>query len=194
MALDKQNNDKTQQADEALMLTYAQGDISAFDLLYQRHKLALYRFYLRQPLAQAIAEELCHDTWLKVINSRASYQVTALFRTYLFTIARRVYIDYQQKKSTQNEQERLDKVNDSHLFVGDDKPEKALRQGVLLKVLKSQIAALPEKQREIFLLKQESGFSLEQVADITGQGKEQVKSSWRYALQKLRKGLSSYVN
>jgi len=42
-------------------------------------------------------------------------------------------------------------------------------------------------------LKQESGFSIEQIAQITAQHQEKVKSSWRYALKRLRKGLQHYV-
>jgi len=53
---------------------------------------------------------------------------------------------------------------------------------------------LPYQQREVFLLKQEAGFSIDDIAKITFQNKEKVKSCWRYALQKMRKGLSFYGN
>ena len=59
--------------------------------------------------------------------------------------------------------------------------------------LSLNIASLPLDQREVFLLKQESGFSIEQIAQITAQHQEKVKSSWRYALKRLRKGLQHYV-
>ena len=90
-------------SDEALMLAYAKGQASAFDSLYQRHKQVIYLFFVKQGLPIAIAEELCHDTWLKLINAREKYQPQALFKTYLFTIARNTLIDHYKKKSTQNE-------------------------------------------------------------------------------------------
>ena len=48
---------------------------------------------------------------------------------------------------------------------------------------------LPDDQREAFLLKEESGLSLEEIATVTGVGRETVKSRLRYALTKLRQCL-----
>ena len=182
-----------QESDETLMIAYAKGDASAFDQLYGRHKVIIYRFFLRQNLPVAVAEELCHDTWLKIINSRDNYQASALFTTYLFTIARRLMIDFQQKKSTQCEQS-FDSAQDEILSdeLVSDTPE-TTTQAKLSVALKRNITLLPFDQREVFLLKQESGFSIQEISVITQQDKEKVKSSWRYALQKLRKGLENYV-
>lgn len=172
------------------MLAYAKGDAAAFDQLYAKYKQPVYRFFMRQNLANAIAEELCHDTWLKLINHRESYQTTALFSTFLFTIARRIAIDHAQKKrvnlqSAQIESAANDQCNHHQQANSRDNHTLAL-------ALKKQIAALPFAQREVFLLKQEAGLSLEDIAKITSQNREKVKSCWRYALQKLRKGLSFY--
>jgi RNA polymerase sigma-70 factor (ECF subfamily) len=179
--------------DEALMLAYAKGKASAFDSLYQRHKQVIYRFFVKQGLSTAIAEELCHDTWLKLINAREKYQPQALFKTYLFTIARNTLIDHYKKKSTKNEGSYEENNTDlaakmTTVSLAEQQHKKQLQLALSL-----NIAALPIDQREVFLLKQESGFSLEQIAQITAQHQEKVKSSWRYALQRLRKGLQDYV-
>lgn len=202
---EKAHENISQQCDQTLMLAYAKGDASAFDLLYGKHKVAVFRFFIRQNLTTAVAEELCHDTWLKLINNRLNYQVNALFTTYLFTIARRIAIDHTQKKSVlfekqinqenannENKQENAETLN-----IIETKQHSQLDNSsnqALASALKEQIAALPYLQREVFLLKQESGFSIDEIAKITSQNKEKVKSCWRYALQKLRKGLSFYDN
>ena len=170
--------------------------------------MAVYRFFIRQNLTAAVAEELCHDTWLKLIDNRASYQATALFTTYLFTIARRIAIDHAQKKSVlfekqhiENSLENLNGLNNQVSNKTQQIPEinhssqlDATANQTLAAALKQQIAALPYEQREVFLLKQEAGFSIDDIAKITFQNKEKVKSCWRYALQKMRKGLSVYDN
>jgi RNA polymerase sigma-70 factor (ECF subfamily) len=180
-------------ADEALMLAYAKGQASAFDSLYQRHKQVVYRFFVKQGLPIAIAEELCHDTWLKLINVREKYQPQALFKTYLFTIARNTLIDHYKRKSTQNEVNCDEENHDVAAILATDQPCEQQQAQRLQVALSLNIAALPITQREVFLLKQESGFSIEQIAQITAQHQEKVKSSWRYALQRLRKGLQHYV-
>ena len=191
--------------DEALMLAYGKGKASAFDALYQRHKQVVFRFFVKQGLSLAIAEELCHDTWLKLINAREKYQPQALFSTYLFTIARNTLLDHYKKKSTQNEDNYTDKYNGNGEREGQENHEELAikiatvplyeqqQKEQLTLALSLNIAALPLEQREVFLLKQESGFSLEQIAQITAQHQEKVKSSWRYALKRLRKGLQHYV-
>ena len=178
------------------MLSYATGNASAFDLLYHRHKLVVFRFFVRQNLTHTVAEELAHDTWLKIINARQSYVVTAKFTTYLFTIARRLAIDYQQKKSQICEVTTADDEvysQESMQSNADDEQAEPDKQALSI-ALKQQISLLPFEQREVFLLKQEAGFSIDDIANITQQNKEKVKSRWRYALKKMRKGLSFYVN
>ena len=51
------------------------------------------------------------------------------------------------------------------------------------------IAALPEAQREAFLLQQEGGMSVEEIAQATGVTRETAKSRLRYAMVKLRQGM-----
>lgn len=51
------------------------------------------------------------------------------------------------------------------------------------------LAELPEAQREVFLLREEAGLSLDEIAQTTGTGRETVKSRLRYALARLRRGL-----
>lgn len=174
------------------MLRYAKGDVTAFDLLYNKHKAAVYRFFVRQPLTREVAEELCHDVWLKIINQRDNYQDTALFTTYLFTIARRIAMDHTQNKRVRFDKQCVEK--DIENVIGEDNDSISNGNATLAIALKKQIAALPYDQREVFLLKQEAGFTLDDIATITSQNKEKVKSCWRYALQKIRKGLRVYEN
>ena len=49
---------------------------------------------------------------------------------------------------------------------------------------------LPEEQREVLVLRLERELSLEEIAEITGVGRETVKSRLRYAMDKLRARLA----
>jgi len=51
------------------------------------------------------------------------------------------------------------------------------------------LAELPAAQRDAFLLQQEAGLSLAEIAELTGAGDETVKSRLRYATAKLREAL-----
>ncbi|WP_304466222.1 sigma factor, partial [Acidovorax sp. HMWF018] len=68
-------------ADEALMLRYAGGDMAAFDRLYARHELAVWRFVFRSVKVQAVADDLLQDVWFAVARNTTRYEVKAKFRT-----------------------------------------------------------------------------------------------------------------
>lgn len=56
----------TDDSDETLMQRYAAGDMGAFDVLYGRHELAVWRFVFRSVKVQAVADDLLQDVWFAV--------------------------------------------------------------------------------------------------------------------------------
>jgi RNA polymerase sigma-70 factor (ECF subfamily) len=179
--------------DEELMNHYRDGDARAFEVLYTRHKGPLYRYLLRQCGATALAEELFQDVWMKLIGARARYEARAKFTTYLYHLAHNRLIDHYRRAkagvpiSYDDDQDDplIEQVADSELL----EPDNELDRRRLGQRLLEQIAALPEAQREAFLLREESGLSLEEIAAVTGVNIETAKSRLRYALTKLRQGL-----
>jgi RNA polymerase sigma-70 factor (ECF subfamily) len=161
------------------MLAYQAGDATAFDRLYTRHRGALFRFLLRGCSNRAQAEEMFQDVWMNVIKARSGYQVSAKFTTWLYRIAHNRLIDGYRQQRPQEE-------------LSEDLPDE--RAGPELSAVRHEqgarlmrcIAALPLEQRTAFLLQEERGLTLEQIAEVTGVGRETVKSRLRYALHKLR--------
>lgn len=182
-------------SDEELMLGYRDGDAAAFDVLYARHKGGLYRYLLRQCRNAAAAEELFQDVWMNLIRARAGYTVQARFTTYLYHLAHNRLIDHYRKSSQvaissfeDAEGEALEELADDRALPPDaayNSRQQALR---LLELL----AELPESQREAFLLQQEGGMSIEEIAQSTGVTRETAKSRLRYAMSKLRRGMREW--
>ena len=86
--------DEPDKPDEELMLRYAGGDLGAFDVLYARHELSVWRFVYRSVKVQAVADDLLQDVWFAVARNARSYQVKAKFRTWLFTLAHHRLVDH----------------------------------------------------------------------------------------------------
>ena len=174
-------------SDESLMLNYTQGDADAFEVLYQRHKGPLYRFVLRQCGPQFV-DDLFQDIWIKVIKSRMSYRVKATFRTWLYHIARNRIIDHYRRQNIRpvdNNQDSLASISDSSHIQPENQLEKNDRHERLIQA----ITALPDEQKEAFLLREEAGLTVEEIALTTGVSYETTKSRLRYANQKLRQYL-----
>ena len=181
-------------SDEELMLGYRDGDAAAFDLLYTRHKGGVYRYLYRQCRDAAAAEELFQDVWMNLIRARAGYTVQAKFTTYLYRLAHNRLIDHYRKHSQaavssfEDMDETVEDLVDDHALPPDaahDSREQAQR---LLQLL----SELPEAQREAFLLQQEGGMSVEEIASATGVSRETAKSRLRYAMSKLREGMREW--
>jgi len=179
-------------SDEELMLCYRDGDAGAFDALYARHRGGVYRYLLRLCREAPVAEELFQDVWMSLVRVRAGYTVQAKFTTYLYRLAHNRFIDHYRKSRPvatisldEESGEAPAEPADESQRPADDALD-AKRQAERLMTL---IAALPEAQREAFLLQQEGGLSVEEIAQATGASRETAKSRLRYALAKLRQGM-----
>jgi len=171
-------------SDAKLMLAYARGDASAFEKLYLKHKDALFRFFLRQCGNQALAEELYQDVWVRVIDARSRYEAKARFTTWLYRIAHNILTDY-YRKPVEEDLPETGTVPSSSI----DNPEAIVSGQEKLARYRTMIQTLPDEQREVFLLKEEAGLSLQEIAEITGENFETLKSRLRYAVGKLKQAL-----
>lgn len=175
-------------SDEQLMLQYRDGDVSAFETLYQRYRMPMFRYLQNQCGNAAMAEELFQDVWLNLVRARERYEVTALFKTLIYRMAHNRLIDHYRKQKhglprSYNEHEDLLNILESSNQVT---PQQQLNAQQQLTTLMQAIEQLPEAQREAFLLKEETGLSVEQIAEITGVNPETAKSRVRYAMNKLK--------
>jgi RNA polymerase sigma factor (sigma-70 family) len=183
--------------DEQLMTAYRDGDAGAFDSLYRRHKGGVYRYMLRHCRDRAIADELFQDVWMNLIRARESYVVQAKFTTYIYKLAHNRLIDHYRKNghvsmvSFDEESEDAPVVAEA-VAAPRDEPEKHLDIKQQAAQLLELLGALPQPQREAFVLQYESGMSVEEIADATGVTRETAKSRLRYAMSKIRQGMATW--
>jgi len=169
-------------ADEDLMLAYRDGNAAAFESLYTRHRGRLYRFVLRGVKVRAVAEELYQEIWMKVIEARERWTPQAKFTTWLYTIAHHQLIDHWRRKGlTLVSLDESEGVPDGSQ---DPAAQAQAREGLAL--FSAALAALPPAQREAFLLHEEAGLSVAEIAEATGTNAEAAKSRLRYAMAKLK--------
>ena len=169
--------------DSALMLRYKDGDVAAFETLYGRHKDALYRYLLRLCRHPENADDIFQEVWGKIIKAADRYRPTAKFTTYLYRVAHNCFIDYLRR-------------NKRHAHVGDfdpdcqpnpgDLPEMSTERSLARERLQVALLDLPYEQRDVFLLHEEAGLNLDEIAAVTGSNRETSKSRLRYAMNKLR--------
>ncbi len=177
--------------DSALMLRYKDGDVAAFEILYRRHNDSLYRYLLRCCLDRDAAEDVFQEVWGKIIKSRGNYRRTAKFTTFLYRVAHNCFIDHIRRNKR-----HLGKADtDPDQFANPcDEPDLAAEKDLARERLEIALLALPDEQRDVFLLHEEVGLTLDSIAHVTGVNRETAKSRLRYALNKLKAALAEPVD
>jgi RNA polymerase sigma-70 factor (ECF subfamily) len=177
--------------DGELMLRYASGDMRAFEALYGRHRGALYRYLARHTRHTETANDLFQEVWSRVISSRDRYEPRAKFRTFLYRIAHNCFIDYCRRSAVRNESAGTGEDWEGSIPAPEqDRPDTRAEQAQMTARYRAAVAALPAEQRDVFLLYEESGFTLEEIAAVSSVGMETAKSRLRYAVAKLRTTLA----
>lgn len=184
--------------DEELMVSYAEGDAEAMDELIDRHGSQLLGFLIRSLGSREKGEDAYQDVFVKVVRSAENYKPSARFAAWLYTIARNVVID-QVRRDKHRDAESLDQqayqegaATKLDLVPGEGpNPEEAARGMELAEKMEKAISGLPEEQREVFLLRERSGLSFKEIAEMTGAPLNTVKTRMHYALQRLRKEIAA---
>ncbi|OPZ13168.1 MAG: ECF RNA polymerase sigma factor RpoE [Alphaproteobacteria bacterium ADurb.BinA280] len=183
------SDDGDPRSDEALMLAYAADDAAAFTRLYARHRQSLFGFLWRGLQDQAMVEECFQDVWSRVVHARLRYQPESRFGTWLLQIAHHRMADEWRKRRPPTLSAEAQEFALQHVVDEQANPEQDMSDMQAQQRLQAALRALPDEQRVAIQLRLAQELPLEQIADITGVGRETVKSRLRYAVDKLRASL-----
>ena len=188
-------------ADEQLMRAYVAGDASAFEALYDRHEMRVWRYIFRSVRDAATADELAQDVWFRVARQAGSYEPragapgrpVARFTTWLFTLTRHRVVDHLRvHRPSTSLDEPLDEdrsLADTLAAPSGFGPVRRIENRQQAQQLLAALDALPPEQREAFLLQAEGEMSVAEIAAATDVGMETAKSRLRYARAALRRAL-----
>ena len=177
--------------DDALMAAYADhGDQHAFNRLVRRHKDQIYRYILGMVRDPELASDLFQDTFLRVIDvvqrRRGSYTPQSRFVGWVMRIARNIVLDYKRSRSKWYD------ISEGDDTYWDRLPDQMPLADELLHCqeqrdwLDACIAKLPDAQREVLLLRQDSDLTFREIATITDVSINTALGRMRYALINLR--------
>ena len=191
-----------QAPDEELMLAYAAGDAQAFDTLYLRHEVALYRF-VRRLLGGALAsqaDEVFQEAWTRIIMARASFPSRgAAWRSWAFTIAHKAAMDRLRLGGREVSLEPGFDTGEAldWLMASLDTHDRSVEDETYWRAAGRQLLhcldELPAPQRAAFLLHHEDDGTVEELARRLELPFETARSRLRYALQKLHGCMGPYL-
>jgi RNA polymerase sigma factor (sigma-70 family) len=184
------------ESDETLMMRYGRGDAAAFELLYRRHEMRIWRYLERNVGNRATADELMQEVWFAVARDAPRYEPSARFTTWLFTIAHNRMIDSMRTSRRQTSLDALGYEADAVIEQLTSDPGAGPFAAAVARDQAGALARafenLPGEQRDAFLLQAEGELSVEEIAAITDSSFETAKSRLRYARAKLRELLKEH--
>jgi len=182
------------------MLRVKRGDRAAFAKLVEKYQQPLFNFIFRTLRDKTETEDVAQTVFLQVYKSRARYERTAKFSTWLFTIARNLCLNEIRRRTrhpaesleeTQAEQEDLPRrqYEDNKVF----RPTENALHGELAIKIEEALAELPENQRTAILLCRQDELSYEQIAEVLDCSLSATKSLIHRGRETLKEKLKPYL-
>lgn len=145
--------------DSALATRAAGGSRDAFRVLYERHRVAVFRYLVRWLGSTSLAEDALQDTFLQAYGSLERYDASRPFRGWLFGIVRNVVQSTRRKHRLADQPGR--EGHDSGLFSTLERRERAAD-------LQAAFAGLDEDTRALLLQRYRLELTLEELAEAWG--------------------------
>jgi RNA polymerase sigma-70 factor (ECF subfamily) len=187
--------------DADLMLEFQQTDNEdAYTELVRRYQKPLVNFFYRLVWDRQVAEDLSQEVFCRVFVHRKSYKAKAKFRTYLFRIARNLWIDYYRSQGKMPRFASLSapagEDNETELINCIPAPQKheASEQTKAEAKLKEALDQLSEEQRVVFVMAKNQGMKYAEIAETLRIPVGTVRSRMHTATRKLQKRLRNTLN
>jgi RNA polymerase sigma-70 factor (ECF subfamily) len=186
--------------DAEIMLRVKAGDDPAFDYLVQKYRRPMVGFMYRMAHNTAAAEDLAQEVFLRVYRSRASYEPSAKFTTWLYRIATNLAVNH--ARDTRHERpenmaslDEPDEETGTTMDVADTSPnveEKLVRQE-RLKAIRQKVESLPERQRLAVLMHKYQQMDYKQIGEVLKLSESATKSLLFRAYETLREQLKEFI-
>ena len=187
-------------SDAEVMLRVKAGDDAAFDYLVQKYRRPIISFMYRMAHNAATAEELAQEVFLRVYRSRANYEPSAKFSTWLYRIATNLGVNHARDTRHERAENTLnldepDSETGQTPDLADKTPsvEEEILRRERLSAIRQKIEALPERQRMAVLMHKYQQMDYRQIAEVLKLSESATKSLLFRAYEALRTQLKEFV-
>jgi RNA polymerase sigma-70 factor (ECF subfamily) len=168
-------------SDEALFVRYRErGDLEAFARLYDRYATSVYRFLVRLLRDSAAAEDVAQHAFLRIHEGRHSFDERRSFRTWMFTIARRLAANWLERHGSSGPGDTLEELPDPL-----PSPERRAIARDEARALERALRMLAREDAEVLLLSRYEELSYEEIGEVVGCSPDAAKMRVHRALKRL---------
>lgn len=193
----EEENDKDNERDVFLMSAVARGDSVAFADLVNRHKDAVVGTVAKMLGGYGDIEDIAQQVFIRVWKSAKSYEPTAKFTTWLFTITRNLVFNETRRlgrKRTISSEELEEGSGYESVDKSTLSPQESLLEKEMTQAVDAAIESLPEKARMAIILRRYQDMSYEDIAQVLAVSVSAAKSLLFRARAQLREALQEYLD
>lgn len=181
--------------EEDMMVLIKEGNINAFEQLYKDTYKKVYVFIFSMTKCRHTAEDLMHDTYMRVFEKAGSYQVGTSISTWIMTIAKNITFDYFRKTkkvisidgsftedvASSNYDDKVNIDNNSINIIENIDLENALKK---LSIFNAQIVVLHAV----------CGYKHREIAEILSKPEGTIRRRYKEAIKQLEIELGGVYN
>lgn len=170
-------------SDFELVRSFLSGNQSAFNQLASRYQSKIYWHARRMTGDHLDADDIMQEVLLTMYEKLHTFRFTSSLYTWIYRITATRSINHLNRKKIKNFFS-LDSDQARSLSTTEDIPEQIDVKDQMQK-LDGLLQRLPERQREVFILRNFEMLSYEEIAEITKKSVGSLKASYFHAVEKI---------
>jgi RNA polymerase sigma factor (sigma-70 family) len=169
--------------DEQLMVQVREGRTEMLAILFERHHVRLFNFFLRLTAERSMSEDLVQEVFLRILKYRHTYRGDSKFTTWMYQIGRNAHIDILRSRRPEIPIDELWEQEASPQPQPAQKAESEQDADLLARALER----LPLQKREVLLLARFQDLKYQEIAALLACSVESVKVQVHRSLKDLRR-------
>ncbi len=170
-------------ADNEIMMRVRDGEVAQLGLLFERHQVMLYNYFLRQCGNREASQDMVQEVFLRILRYRHTFRGESKFTVWMYSIARNACADHfrKSKREMPVASEAFDASSDDPL------PQEVMEQDQQAMLLRRALGQLSSEKREVLLLSRFQNLKYEEIAEILHCPVGTIKARVHWAIKDLRK-------
>jgi RNA polymerase sigma factor (sigma-70 family) len=167
--------------DNLLMEDVRGGKVEKLAILFERHHVALFNYFLRLTGNRPVSEDLVQEVFTRILKYRATYRGEDRFAVWMYKIARNAHIDFlRRQKETVPLEDQFEEAQSADL-IPEERVERQQEAALISRALKK----LSPKKQEVILLSRFQNLKYREIAELMECPVGTVKGMVHRAVQEL---------
>ena len=148
--------------DDRIMEEVRDGRVEKLAILFERHHVALFNFFVRMTGNPAVSEDLVQDVFTRILKYRATYRGQDRYSVWMYKIARNAHIDhFRRTRPTVNIEDQYDEAPSLEIA-----PEERMVKEEEASIVAKALAKLSPKKQEILVLSRFQNLKYREIAEV----------------------------